>query len=129
MSKTTTKESLAEKTRVYIDAHPSIKDCVSKGLINYSSLARIIMKDLELDNEEAVMIACRRYASKLGITTSPPGPIYLMITPFSIKKSMVTPYIRGKGCADRPGGSRRTRSISRGSWGWWRRRRHARARA
>ena len=48
MSKTTTKESLAEKTRVYIDAHPSIKDCVSKGLINYSSLARIIMKEERL---------------------------------------------------------------------------------
>ena len=28
-----------------------------------------IMKDLDLDNEEAVMIACRRYAGKLGVTT------------------------------------------------------------
>ena len=69
MVKNTSKESLAEKTRIYIDAHPSVKDCVSRGLINYSSLARMIMKDLELDNEEAVMIACRRYASKLGVTT------------------------------------------------------------
>lgn len=69
MAKTTSKESLAEKTRVYIDAHPSIKDCVSKGLVNYSSLARMIMRDLELDNEEAVMIACRRYAGKLGTAT------------------------------------------------------------
>lgn len=63
------KESLAEKTRSYIDAHPSVKDCVSKGLINYSSLARLIMKDMGLDNEEAVMIACRRYAGRLGTTT------------------------------------------------------------
>ena len=37
------KESIAEKTRAYIDAHPSIKDCISKDLINYSSLARLIM--------------------------------------------------------------------------------------
>lgn len=66
MSKGTNKESLAEKTRVYIDTHPSIKDCVSKGLVNYSALARKIMKDIGVDNEEAVMIACRRYASKLG---------------------------------------------------------------
>ncbi len=51
MVKNTSKESLAEKTRIYIDAHPSVKDCVSRGLINYSSLARMIMKDLELDNE------------------------------------------------------------------------------
>ena len=69
MSKGPTRESLAEKTRVYIDAHPSVKDCVSKGLVNYSSLARAIMKELDLDNEEAVMIACRRYASKMGIST------------------------------------------------------------
>ena len=69
MARSPSKESLAEKTRMYIDAHPSVKDCVSRGLINYSSLARVIMKDLDLDNEEAVMIACRRYASKLGVTT------------------------------------------------------------
>lgn len=69
MSKGPTRESLAEKTRVYIDAHPSVKDCVSKGLVNYSSLARAIMKELALDNEEAVMIACRRYASKMGVST------------------------------------------------------------
>jgi len=66
MNKNPSKESLAEKTRIYIDAHPSIKDCASKGLINYSSLARIIMKELEIDNEEAVMIACRRYAGRLS---------------------------------------------------------------
>jgi hypothetical protein len=29
----------------------------------------MIMKDLSVDNEEAVMIACRRYASKLNVTT------------------------------------------------------------
>jgi len=59
------KESVAERTRAYIDAHPSIKDCISKDLINYSSLARQIMKDRGIKNEEAVMIACRRYAVKL----------------------------------------------------------------
>ncbi|MDR0335130.1 MAG: ACT domain-containing protein [Methanomassiliicoccaceae archaeon] len=69
MAKSSSKESLAEKTRSYIDAHPSIKDCVSKGLVSYSSLARLIMKDLSIDNEEAVMIACRRYADKLSVTS------------------------------------------------------------
>ena len=69
MTNSTPKESLAEKTRMYIDSHPSIKDCVSKGLINYSSLSRLIMKDMALTNEEAVMIACRRYASRLGTTS------------------------------------------------------------
>jgi hypothetical protein len=69
MSNNVSKESLAERTRSYIDAHPSVKDCVAKGLINYSSLARLIMKDLDVDNEEAVMIACRRYASRLNTTS------------------------------------------------------------
>ena len=69
MTDSVSRESLAERTRLFIDAHPSIKDCVAKGLINYSSLARLIMKDLDVENEEAVMIACRRYASKLSVTT------------------------------------------------------------
>ena len=66
MVKNTSKESLAEKTGIYIDSHPSVKDCVSRGLINYSSLARMIMKDLDLDNEEAVMIACRTFDPRPG---------------------------------------------------------------
>jgi hypothetical protein len=66
MKNVSQKESIAEKTRAYIDAHPSIKDCISKDLINFSSLARQILKDMGLKNEEAVMIACRRYAVKLG---------------------------------------------------------------
>ena len=69
MSNNVSKESLAERTRAYIDAHPSVKDCIAKGLINYSSLARMIMKDLSVDNEEAVMIACRRYAGRLNTTS------------------------------------------------------------
>jgi hypothetical protein len=60
------KESIAEKTRAYIEVHPSVKDCISKDLINYSSLARQIMRELSIKNEEAVMIACRRYAVKLS---------------------------------------------------------------
>jgi len=66
MKKVPQKESIAERTRAYIDAHPSIKDCISKDLINYSSLARLIMKEIGVKNEEAVMIACRRYAARLG---------------------------------------------------------------
>jgi hypothetical protein len=66
MKKTKHKESVAERTRAYIDSHPSIKDCISKDLINFSSLARLIMKEEGIKNEEAVMIACRRYALTLG---------------------------------------------------------------
>jgi hypothetical protein len=60
------KLSAAELTRKYIDRHPSIRDCISKDLINYSSLSRLIMKDLGVKNEEAVLAASRRYAMKLA---------------------------------------------------------------
>ena len=64
MSEPVSRESLAERTRIYIDAHPSIKDCVAKGLINYSSLARMIMKDLEVENERIVDSVVHEYPDK-----------------------------------------------------------------
>jgi len=60
------KKSTAELTREYIDSHPSIRDCIGKDLINYSSLARRIIMDTDLKNEEAILAACRRYALKLA---------------------------------------------------------------
>ncbi len=62
------KLSAAELTRRYIDRHPSIRDCISKDLVNYSSLSRLIMKELGVKNEEAVLAASRRYAMKLAKT-------------------------------------------------------------
>jgi len=67
MKKDVLTESIAERTTGLRSMRtPRVKDCISKDLINYSSLARLIMKDLGIGNEEAVMIACRRYAVKLG---------------------------------------------------------------
>lgn len=60
------KLSAAELSRKYIDRHPSIKDCISKDLVNYSSLSRLIMKDTGVKNEEAVLAASRRYGVKLA---------------------------------------------------------------
>jgi len=62
------KLSTAELTRKYIDRHPSIRDCISKDLVNYSSLSRLVMKELGVKNEEAVLAASRRYAMKLAKT-------------------------------------------------------------
>ncbi len=56
---------LAER---YINEHPSIKDCIRKGLINYSSLTRQIASDSGVDpkkNFDAILIACRRYFRKI----------------------------------------------------------------
>ncbi|UCE80419.1 MAG: ACT domain-containing protein [Methanobacteriota archaeon] len=62
------KPTVAEMTRKYIDRHPSVRDCISKDLINFSSLARLIMKDTGVKHEEAVLAASRRYAAKLSKT-------------------------------------------------------------
>lgn len=64
------KLSAAEITRKYIDRHPSVKDCISKDLVNYSSLSRLIMKETGIKNEEAVLAASRRYAMKLAKSDS-----------------------------------------------------------
>ena len=55
-------------TESYIAEHPFVKDCLKKGLINYSSLTRQICTDLNLDakkNFDAVLIACRRFYNKI----------------------------------------------------------------
>src|SRR4030042_1308246 len=68
MDKPEEKLSVAELTRKYIDRHPSIRDCISKDLVNYSSLSRLIMKETGVKHEEAVLAASRRYAAKLSKT-------------------------------------------------------------
>ena len=63
MKKTTT-----EITIEYIKNHPSIKSCLKQGLINYSSLARLISKELKIEkksSQEAILIAARRFQEKL----------------------------------------------------------------
>ena len=57
-----------ELTEKYLSEHPSIKDCLKHGIINYSKLSRKIAKELNIEKEtsiEAILIACRRYEAKL----------------------------------------------------------------
>ncbi len=64
--------NITKLTEKYIEGHPSIKDCVKKGLINYSALTRKIAKDSNLElkkNFDAVLIACRRYFGKVKAET------------------------------------------------------------
>ena len=61
-------QSTAEITSEYIKEHPEIKSCLKKGLINYSSLARLIAKELNIEKKtsmEAILIAARRFQDKL----------------------------------------------------------------
>jgi len=60
-----------ELTEKYIREHTSIKECLKKGLINYSSLSRLIFHDLELSkktSKEAILIAARRFKEKVKNT-------------------------------------------------------------
>ena len=60
--------NITKLTENYIMQHPSVKDCVKNGLINYSSLSRQILSELGLNpkkNFDAILIACRRTKSKL----------------------------------------------------------------
>jgi aspartokinase len=60
--------SITKSVEKYLQEHPSIKDCLKKGLINYSALARLIAQDVQLDakkNFDALLIAARRAHSKI----------------------------------------------------------------
>jgi len=57
-----------ELTEKYLSQHPSIKDCLRAGVINYSKLSRKIAKELNIEKKtsmEAILIATRRYAEKI----------------------------------------------------------------
>lgn len=60
--------NISHVTWKFINENPQIKYCLRKGLINYSSLSRIICSELNLDKKkhfDAILIACRRHHSKL----------------------------------------------------------------
>ncbi|MBT5272977.1 hypothetical protein HOL83_06600 [Candidatus Woesearchaeota archaeon] len=59
--------TITKQTHKYISEHPSIRDAMKKGVVNYSKLSRLIAKELKLEKTsmEAILIACRRYAEKL----------------------------------------------------------------
>jgi hypothetical protein len=60
--------STTELTIKYLEEHPSIKDCLKYGIINYSRLSRKISKEIKIEKKtsiEAILMACRRYALKL----------------------------------------------------------------
>ena len=56
----------ADITRRYIDEHPSIRDCLSLDVVNFTALARRIQEERGLKNEEAVTVACRRYQRQMS---------------------------------------------------------------
>ncbi|MBI2138987.1 hypothetical protein HYU13_05325 [Candidatus Woesearchaeota archaeon] len=60
--------SITKQAESFVISHPSVKDCLKNGLINYSSLSRTIAHELSLGPKKdfhAILIACRRLKRKL----------------------------------------------------------------
>ncbi len=60
-------ESATQLTEEYIESHPSVRDCLKRGIINYSALARDIAKELSISKKsslDAIIVAARRYKEK-----------------------------------------------------------------
>lgn len=78
MAQTTT-----ELTVEYIKEHPYIRNCLKQGLINYSSLARKIAKDLKIEkktSKEAILVAARRFQEKLKKESGQDKKIRLLLS-------------------------------------------------
>lgn len=61
--------NLTKLAESYVSERPSVKDCLRKGLINYSALARKIAHEHGLDQRksfDALLVACRRYYRKIS---------------------------------------------------------------
>jgi len=54
------KESISSQVKDYIETHHEIKQCIH--LVNFSSLARKIIKETKLKNFNAILVAANRYA-------------------------------------------------------------------
>ncbi len=63
-SKAAPQSSVAQSVRTYIDNRPTVRDALGMGIVNLSALTRHIRAETGLGTEEAVLVACRRYAPK-----------------------------------------------------------------
>ncbi len=54
-------QTAAALTRDYVERHPSVRDALRMGIVNYSALARIMVQDTDVTSEEAVIAALRRH--------------------------------------------------------------------
>lgn len=62
--------NLTKLTESYISEHPIVKECLKKGLINYSALARQIISENSLNEKkdsDAVLVAVRRSFEKIKV--------------------------------------------------------------
>ena len=56
---------IAKQVFSWIKERPYIEYALKKGIVNYSSLSRMIQKDLNVRNFDAVIVAARRYKTEV----------------------------------------------------------------
>lgn len=77
-----------ELTEQYLAVHPSIRDCLKYGVINYSKLARRVAKEIGAQKKssmEAILVACRRYAHKIQKENELEGQIQTLLRSGSLE--------------------------------------------
>ncbi len=93
--------STTELTEKYIETHKAIKDRLKSGLINYSSLARKIAKELDIEKKttkDAILITARRYKEKIRKEKLKEDEIKLLLKQSEIEiKNKVSVFILEKG--------------------------------
>jgi hypothetical protein len=57
--------TIADMVRVYLKNKPYTLEALERSIVNYSALARIIQRDLQVRNYHAIKGALRRYAAEL----------------------------------------------------------------
>src|SRR3989338_2397549 len=57
--------NITKITEDYIKNSPFIKQALKNNLVNYSKLARLISKEKNIGNFDAILAACRRYYYRL----------------------------------------------------------------
>lgn len=92
--------SVSRLTHKYIREHPSVQDCLERGLINYSALAREICTANKMDSFDAVLVACRRYFQKKKSHVSREQKILALVKKAKVRvrsKILVASIERSKG--------------------------------
>jgi len=93
-------KSVSELTAEYIKGHPAVKSCLKKGLINYSSLARLVAKELgaEKASKEAILVAARRFKERLSLDFEGERQIASLLSRSELEiKSKISLFILEKG--------------------------------
>ena len=57
--------TISDIVRVYLKNKPYTLEALDRNIVNYSALARIIQKDLQIKNYHAIKATLRRYAEEL----------------------------------------------------------------